>query len=173
MRLLVLSDIHEQTSVLRNILLCETANPSRRPDYLIFLGDGLRAFDALSYCGEFATFPMLAVRGNCDFFGSSETPELREITLAGYRFMMMHGHRFEVKSGVDRAVAFAMSKKQDVLFFGHTHVPCELHYEAGDTVGGIRLEKPLLLFNPGSVTCGCYGIVTVSEAGIFCEHKRK
>ena len=122
MRLLVLSDIHEQTSVLRNILLCETANPSRRPDYLIFLGDGLRAFEALSYCGEFATFPMLAVRGNCDFFGSSDTPELREITLAGYRFMMMHGHRFEVKSGVDRAVAFAMSKKQDVLFLYSTLV---------------------------------------------------
>jgi putative phosphoesterase len=169
----VLSDIHEQTSVLRNILLCETANPSRRPDYLIFLGDGLREFESLSYSGEFFAFPAVAVRGNCDFFGAIDTPELRELTLAEYRIMIMHGHRFEVKTGTDCAARFAVSKHQDLLLFGHTHVQKEIRYEKGDSVGGVCLEKPLVLFNPGSVSGGCYGVVTLSKDGIACEHKRQ
>ena len=172
MRLLVLSDIHGQETLLRSILRIETASSSRYPDYLVFLGDGLREFETLSYCGDVCALPAVAVRGNCDFFGASDMPELRELTLASHRVMMMHGHRFEVKAGTDRAAVFAISKKQDLLLFGHTHVQQEIRYEAGDSVGGIRLEKPLVLFNPGSVRDGRYGVVVLSPDGISCESKR-
>ena len=171
MRLLVLSDIHGQETVLHSILRRENVTDGRL-DYLLFLGDGLRDFEALSYYGEFAMLPALAVRGNCDFFGVSDTPELRELKLADHRIMMMHGHRFEVKSGLERAAAFAISKKQELLLFGHTHVQKETRFSAGDIVGGMRIERPLILFNPGNVSGGFYGVVTLSAEGIVCEHKR-
>ena len=173
MRFLVLSDSHRQEKIIENILRYETANPSRRPDYLLFLGDGIEDFAALTDYGEFSTYPALAVRGNCDFFSASDLPELRTFTLAERRIMMCHGHRYGVKSGTDVLAAIAVSGKADLVLFGHTHTPYARCYEVGETVGGVRLEKPMTLFNPGSVSCGCYGVITVSEKGIFCEHKQK
>ena len=171
MRVLVLSDIHGQETVLHNILRREISSGAP-PDYVLFLGDGLREFDALTYYGEFAMLPALAVRGNCDFFGSSDTPDLRELTLAEHRIMMMHGHRFEVKSGLDRTMSFAAAKKQELVLFGHTHIQKEIRFSQGELVDGMRLDRPLILFNPGNVSGGYYGVVTLSPDGIVCEHKR-
>ena len=166
MRLLVLSDIHGQESVLHNILRYEM-NSADRLDLVLFLGDGLREFEALSYSGEFAQLPILSVRGNCDFFGSSDTPEFRELTFFGKRIGMMHGHRFDVKCGTDRAAAFALSSGQDLLLYGHTHVPSEIHVPRGNGA------PSLILFNPGAARGGRYGVVTVCEDGIVCEHRQK
>ncbi len=155
---------------MRNILLYEATSVAK-PDYLLFLGDGLGDFEQLTYCGDFAHLPSLGVRGNCDFFGRGDAPELREVALANVPIMMMHGHRFEVKSGTDRAAAFAASKQKALLLFGHTHVQAEKRYAVGDTVGGAVVETPLVLFNPGSVASGCYGVITLSAQGVFCEAK--
>ena len=174
MRLLVLSDVHGSRERTLDILRSEMAAPiGSHPDYLLFLGDGLRDIDELAYYGEFAALPVLSVRGNCDFFGASDTPELRELTLGGIRTMMMHGHRYGVKAGVTRAAAFAASKDCDLLLFGHTHIPRNERLEAGQTVGDLVLHKPLVLFNPGSVGySGSFGLVTITDAGISCAHKQ-
>ena len=172
MGLLVLSDIHGHETVLHNILRCETAGASR-VDTVVFLGDGLREMESLSYSADFYTLPVVCVRGNCDFFSAEDTPELREATWSGYRVMMMHRHRFDVKSGMARAVSFCAGKGGDLLLFGHTHIPTEKRLSAGETVGSFTLEKPLILFNPGSVGGGHYGVITLSENGIVCEHKQK
>ena len=164
MRLLVTSDSHGREGLLRDILRREMAS-SAPPDYFLFLGDGLSEFEALSYDSTFLCLPSLAVRGNCDMFLSEDTPELRELTLAGWHIMMMHGHRFDVKRGTAVASAFARSKKQDLLLYGHTHIPREERTEA-ENVGG-----PLVTFNPGSVRDGRYGVVTLLPDGIFCELK--
>ena len=157
MRLLVASDSHGREGLLKDILRRELAS-SEPPDYFLFLGDGLSDFEALSYDSTFLRLPMLAVRGNCDMFLSEDTPELRQLTLSGWRIMMMHGHRFDVKRGTAVASMFARSQKQDLLLYGHTHVPCEVR---GTPV----------LFNPGSARDGRYGVVTLSPDGISCELK--
>lgn len=172
MRLLVLSDIHGQETALHQILRCEAVAP-KKIDLVVFLGDGLREFDWLSYRGEFAFLPMLSVRGNCDFFRSDDVPELRKLSFYGHRILMTHGHRFDVKSGLSRATAFAASKEIDLLLFGHTHVPKEIRLEKGDTFEGAPVSRPLILFNPGAVESGSYGLVTLSEDKIVCEHRQK
>ena len=172
MKLLVMSDVHGSRERALEILRCEMASGSR-PDMLLFLGDGLRDIEDIAYYSEFAMLPVLSVRGNCDFFGASDTPELRELTMGGIRTMMMHGHRYEVKAGLTRAASFAASRDCELLLFGHTHVPCIERFEAGQTVGGTVLRKPLVLFNPGSVgTDGHCGVVTVTGSDICCVHKK-
>jgi len=172
MKLLVLSDVHGNREQVIKILRQEASHPSSRPDYLIFLGDGLREIDELAYYSEFSWLPVLSVRGNCDFFGAADTPELREWTVEGYRVLLMHGHRFEVKAGLSRATAFAVSKGADLVLYGHTHAACETRLSAGDTVNGMTLSRPLVLFNPGSAGYGGeYGIVTLTPAGITCERR--
>lgn len=170
MRLLVLSDTHGHRDQVTKILRHEMA--ASRPDYLVFLGDGLREIDEIAYYGEFSWLPVLSVRGNCDFFGASDTPELREWSVGGYRLLLMHGHRYEVKSGLSRAASFAVSKGADAVLYGHTHAAREDRFAVGDSVSGISLSRPLVLFNPGSAGYGGeYGIVTLGPQGITCERK--
>lgn len=174
MRVIVLSDVHGKRETVLQILRREMAGPAQtRPDYLLFLGDGLREVNEVAYHGEFAALAVLSVRGNCDWFGADDTPDLREIPLGNIRVMMMHGHRFEVKAGTDRAAAFAASRGADLLLFGHTHLAYARRIEAGETVGGVTLAKPLTLFNPGSVGYGGeYGVITVAGERIECVLKR-
>ena len=171
MRLLVLSDIHSQETLLHNVLRYELAK-APRPDFVLFLGDGLDAFDGLAYHGAFSSLALLGVRGNRDFFGSYNTPDLRDFTWGNTHIVMTHGHRFEVKSGLERVAAYGAQNGADLVLFGHTHVQKEIRFSVGDRVGEGTLEKPLVLFNPGSITSGCYGVITLSADGIACEHKR-
>ena len=170
MNLLVLSDSHFYDRGIKRAVGLQLALPSAaRPDYILFLGDGLQSFEELSRY-DLKGAALLAVRGNNDFFASQETPLLREVVFANYRTVMMHGHRFAVKDGVERAVAYAAQCEADLLLFGHTHTPFSKCYEVGETVEGVTLKKPLVVFNPGAVECGSFGSVSLSEKGILTSH---
>ena len=168
--LLVFSDSHGdlrrmQTAVARQMALPQT----ERPHYILFLGDGVRDFERLEG-GDLLGASLLAVKGNCDAFGVQSTPELRMPIFANTRAVMMHGHRFSVKEDLERAVGFAVSNQADLLLFGHTHRPFFERLEKGDRVCGVSLEKSLTLLNSGSIREGSFGVLQLSEKGIFGAH---
>ena len=73
------------------------------------------------------------------------------MTLGGKRIMMVHGDRYGVKSGLARLISAACARGADIVLYGHTQIPFECYLPAGESEYGISLEKPLYVFNPGSI----------------------
>ena len=147
MKLLVFSDSHGMPLYMR-----EALERHRTADAVIFLGDGMRDFEAMR-----ALFPetaFYAVRGNCDF--GSDAPVKMVLDLGGARIFCTHGHAYNVKYGLYSAVCAAREEKANLLLFGHTHEPLETY------------DDGLYILNPGSVSAypASYGIVELSSAGI-------
>ena len=60
--------------------------------------------------------------------------------------------------------ALAASRGADVVLFGHTHTAYEEIYQKGEKLGRTVLEKPLYIFNPGSIgDDGCFGTVEIRD----------
>ena len=148
--LLILSDSHGHTRNLRDIL----ARQLKKPDMVLFLGDGLRDLGCLGL--QEKGISLLAVKGNCDSYSYPEPddPDERLLTVGNIRICMMHGHTRHVKGGWLPAAAHAARQGADLLLFGHTHEPIEEYFPAGTPLGGVPLEKPLTVFNPGTVGGG-------------------
>jgi putative phosphoesterase len=100
--------------------------------------------------------PVLAVRGNRDWFGFSDLPMQRVIEIDGKRIGLIHGHgswgiylrdkaRFLLRG--PRSFEFFMQRAiglirdVDVLVFGHNHEPM------------IKEKDGVLVVNPGSACC--------------------
>lgn len=145
MKILIFSDSHGELSYMRKAIKKE------KPDYVFHLGDHDR--DAEELEREFPLLPIVAVRGNCDSWGS-DSPLTRLIPIGGLRLFLCHGHTLGVKGGLLRASYAAREQEADILLYGHTH---EAHSET-DPSG-------LVLFNPGA--CGyswspSYGCLTIA-----------
>lgn len=168
MNLLVFSDSHGRGSNMLEAL----SRQIKKPDAIIFLGDGLRD---ISYC-EFGDIPLFAVSGNCDtfsFYGKGIAEDQIVMTLGGKRIMMTHGDLYGVKSGLGRLVKVADEREVDIVLFGHTHEALSVYLPEGDESFGFKLKKPLYLFNPGSI--GGYersfGSVTIdTRGGVLTSH---
>ena len=119
------------------------------------LGDGWDEIHDLML--KYPSIPLYAVVGNCDF-GSGQG--VLTFNFASKRFILTHGHRFNVKSGYLRIALWAEENEADVCLFGHTHIP-DVFY-TGRT----------LMMNPGSIglpRADCrmsYGVIDVSENGV-------
>ena len=130
MRILVVSDTHGDAYSLQQAVL---AQPSAR--VVIHLGDG--------------------VRGNCDFRADDDLLYAREETIGGKRLFFTHGHLYQVKFDLYRAVTAAKERGADILLFGHTHQALT-DYEDG-----------LYMLNPGSLSHGgTYGLIDITPAGV-------
>ncbi len=151
MKLLVFSDSHGRYKKLE----CAAAmHPDA--DMFIFLGDGLR--DAERVFELFGDIPSTIVKGNCDsLFSDSHLSECT-LDLTDARVMCTHGHLYGVKSGLGTLAAAAKQKNAGIALYGHTHIPLETRMDG------------VLLFNPGSVAEGSYGIVYIEKNGILCSH---
>ncbi len=144
---LILSDSHGHPEAITEAIR------RTRPTGILFAGDGLRDLTHSNL-----PCPLWAVRGNCDCLmtplvtnGSLvEPPEEELFCLEGLRVLLLHGHRYGVKSGLGFAIAQAARREVDILIFGHTHIPYE-HRLVPDMPEGAALRKPLFLFNPGSI----------------------
>ncbi len=168
MILAVVSDSHGYVRRLSELFGRQSALPhSERPEMLLHLGDGLCDLDRAELPEG---LPMLSVRGNCDVFGSDGTLFERMPCLGGYKILMTHGHDLSVKSGLSRAIAYAAEKGADILLFGHTHKPLAMTVNVGETVCGVTLEKPLYVFNPGSLMERSFGILTLTPKGVLMSH---
>ena len=174
MTLLVLSDSHGRADRVAEAIRLV------RPDGILFCGDGLRD---LTYCDDpdlLGSCPLWAVAGNCDWMssplfldGSALEPEDEElITLGKIRILLMHGHKYDVKSSLLRAVYRAAEVEADLLVFGHTHVPLELHLRPDDDRSDLPVTKPLTLLNPGSLgdRNASFATVTIRNGQLLCGH---
>lgn len=169
MKIIVLSDTHG-----RSYRIDEVLRRNADSDAVLFLGDGLRDFQTDAIRG------FAAVRGNCDgysFFTGDDTPTELMLTLDGFKFLMMHGHTKNVKSGTELAVAYAYGKGADVLLYGHTHVPHERYYPVGSELCGRITERPIYAFNPGSLgEAGwnepTFGVIQIKNGQILFSYGR-
>lgn len=155
--ILILSDTHGRADRVRDVIALQT----QAPDYILHLGDG---FPDLERC-DTGDATVLCVRGNCDTVNDG-TPDERLLTVGGLKIMMMHGHKFGVKSSLEYAVEHAAEARADILLHGHTHIQHETIFPEGSSVGTHRLEKPITVFNPGSaggIFTGSFGTLTIRD----------
>ena len=166
MDILVISDSHGRQNKIEEVI----ARQIKKPDAVIFLGDGFRD---ITYA-DVGDVPIYSVRGNCDaglFFGS-DVPEERSFTLGGKKFFITHGHRYGVKSTLTPLISHAAGIGADVLLYGHTHEGFE-RVLASENEYGIKLSSPLHIMNPGSIGSYPYyfGVVSIDKEGrILLSH---
>ena len=155
----IFSDVHGRRDLVR-------ALEARHHDAeaFFFLGDGLSDLPTMSV-------PTVSVRGNCDFTRDPSTPESCLLDLGGVRVLLMHGHRYGVKSGLHQALAAASARGADALLFGHTHRQTEQYFPEGSELSdGVLLTRPLWAFNPGSLAEGSYGLLQIRGGQMLFSH---
>ena len=169
-RLLVLSDSHGNTKTVRAIVGTFGADC----DALYFCGDGAR--DVLSVLATFASKaeknslipPVVALaRGNGDAESyvvqshdaqvTYHVPKLLELTAAGKRILLAHGHQHDVYYGTEAFFHAAKRERADVALFGHTHIPYAAHQD------GILLLNPGSCARPRRSTPASFAVVTIGE----------
>ena len=166
MELLIFSDSHGRSLQMYDALCRQI----KRPDAICFLGDGLRDTEVLDGEG----IPLHTVRGNCDwssFFGDEKSE--RFLFLEGHKLLLTHGHLHDVKSGLGRLAAYAAQNGVDIVLYGHTHRADTLCVPKGQEIGGVTLQSPLYLFNPGSIGAGAdasFGTLMLSGDNVLFSH---
>ncbi len=157
MKLLVLSDIHGEHYIMKQVLEREAD-----ADAIFFLGDGIRDVDVWQRANP--QRKLYAVRGNCDY--EQMWPLEGLAAFDGTLFFYTHGHEYGVKSTMSVIADAARARGADVVLYGHTHYPILTQQD------GIRF------FNPGSLSFSlringpCYGVITTAPGGkVEFEHK--
>ncbi|MCF2596108.1 metallophosphoesterase family protein [Pseudoflavonifractor phocaeensis] len=147
MKILVFSDSHRSRGGMLDAI------DAHRPDQVIHLGDLQSDAEELTYV--YPKLPICMVPGNCD--GWTMAPLKKQITLAGKRILLSHGHLWGVKKGYEAAVADARAVGADILLFGHTHrALCQ------------QLEDGLWMMNPGASRTS-YGLIRIEQGQIHCS----
>ena len=148
MRIIVISDIHGQTALLRQILLKE-----QKAEVVFFLGDGENDINKVKF--DFPEKCFFMVRGNCDWGSNLDT--ISTVTLEDVKFLYSHGHIHSVKFGDSDIKDAARSAFADVLLYGHTHRVVNTY------------EDGLYIMNPGSLANyePSYGVIEILKEGIL------
>ena len=77
------------------------------------------------------------VLGNMDItnrFKLSRTEHIK-----GFRYLLVHGHKHNVKRSYDKLLEKAKAEDVKVVFYGHTHIP------------KVEKEEGVVFINPGSI----------------------
>ena len=145
MKLMIASDLHGSAFYCRQLL---AAMEREQPDKLLLLGDIL-------YHGPRNDLPegyapkeviamlnplrerLLCVRGNCDLLDNGAKYD-EFLVLENFKLWLTHGHKYIQRQEKADLGYWAKTLDQDIVVYGHTHVPVNAYY--GDT----------LLVNPGS-----------------------
>ena len=147
MKILVLSDSHRSRAGMLDAI------DAHAPDQVIHLGDLQEDAEELTYV--YPRLPICMVPGNCD--GWTMEPLKKQITLAGKKVLLSHGHLWGVKRGYEAAVADARACGADILLFGHTHKAlCQ------------QLEDGLWMMNPGTSRTS-FGLILIENGAVQCS----
>ncbi len=152
MKIQVFSDSHGGQPVMINAVNKE------KPDVIIHLGDFISDFKALSE--QFPRIEAYGVKGNCDHRLTSYGRERLMITFEGLKLLLVHGHQYDVKLGLERLYFAALEAEADIALFGHTHISY------------LEKVKGITFMNPGSIGRGLtpsYGIINISGGEIKAE----
>ena len=126
---------------------------------MLHLGDYSR--DAEELVRRYPRLDIRFVKGNCDAWDPSDTPESLLLRADGVTIYMTHGHRQNVKYTLDALANAVHFSGAQLGLFGHTHR--SEYKKMGDVT----------LFNPGSVGRGrrSYGLITVKGDEFQCVLK--
>lgn len=128
-------------------------------DYILYAGDVLKDLDAINVPKG---VELVAVKGNCDY--RTEYPEDRVINIDESKIFLTHGHKYNIKRGLDRLYYKARELDSNIVIFGHTHCRCAIE------------EDGILFFNPGSISIprdgkkASYGLVEINNSIIKYKH---
>ncbi len=170
MNFLIISDSHGRPAHIEQALSRQIVPP----DAILFLGDGRSDILRADIQGA----NIFCVRGNCDVttvYDEDDFSSERLLTFDGVKIFMTHGHVYDVGYGTDRAAAAAAAEGADILLYGHTHIADDRILPAGTAVCGVLLQKPLHIFNPGSVSqprrgCASFGTLELRRGVIITGH---
>lgn len=101
------------------------------------------------------------VVGNTDIGVKGEESIL--LTIGQKRILLTHGHKFGVKSDIDRISYYSEENSIDIAVFGHTHAPLEAKI------------NQITYFNPGSAALprgrygASYGLIKIENGTISTE----
>lgn len=151
MRILVLSDSHNNVLALRKIV-------SRHSDinHIFFLGDVTGDIEKIKQ--EFSDKNYYIVSGNCDF--NCPYPQSDIVTIENTRIYYCHGHKHMVKYTDENIIATARINNCKLALFGHTHKSL------------CRYEDGIYIVNPGSVSlsregANSYAVIDITNQGIM------
>ncbi|MFB5088230.1 metallophosphoesterase [Psychrobacillus sp. PGGUH221] len=126
MKLLIISDTHQDTKTMEEVI-----QHHHEVDTIIHCGDSELDF---SY---FADKPIYVVRGNCDF--DLQFPEEQVFKVGDEIVYVTHGHKHRVKSTLMPLSYRAQELNASIVCFGHSHLI------------GAEINNGILFVNPGSL----------------------
>ena len=136
----VISDTHRYVWAIE-----KTLEKMKDVDMIIHLGDNVQDVIEIK---KYFKGRIIYVKGNCDF--CSEVPNDIIETIDGMKFLITHGHRYEVKYNIDKLEEKALEIGADVVLYGHTHVSL------------ITYEHGIWFVNPGSPSISRDGFNSVA-----------
>lgn len=111
MKIGIISDTHRNLTCISKL-----EDIFKGTDMIIHLGDNVKDVDEIS---SHFKCPLISVRGNCDF--TNKVPDEIAKEIGGKRFFITHGHKYDVKWGIDKLRYRALELQADIVLFGHTH----------------------------------------------------
>lgn len=156
MEFLIFSDSHGKRKAVAEAI----SRQIRTPDAIFYLGDGLADIG-----DRYEGIPVIRVRGNCDWrFPEEPVKDLELLSFEGHRLLLTHGHLYGAKSGFGGLLTAAKEFGADLVLFGHTHRQELL------TFPGENGERPVYLFNPGSIAAGDFGTLRLEKNLVLFAH---
>lgn len=105
---------------------------------------------------ELTGLPVVTAAGNCD--GRGATAKIDEfLDIGGKKIWLTHGHRYDVKYGLDELLYWGRQYQTDIIVYGHTHIPI------------VKWHDNIMIFNPGSAGepryrgMGTCGVIELTE----------
>lgn len=131
MRIGLVSDTHRFTAAM------DKAIPYLKYcDLIVHAGDNI---DDSYYLEAVTDVPVVAVKGNCDFYSDPGKDE-ETFMAEDKKVLVCHGHNYGIKYSLDELQKRAEDKEADIVIFGHSHVP---YYKEKDGI---------IFINPGSTS---------------------
>jgi len=153
MRIIVISDSHGDYASLEKVLLRNTD-----ADWIFHLGDGERELDTFINSHPMIAPKIIHVAGNCDY--ASLSHDVFVLPVMHHKILATHGHRYGVRSSLERLKMLAEEHGCDIILYGHTHIRDQ------------RSEDGFYILNPGSCSCPrdgkapSFGHIDISDAGV-------
>lgn len=154
MRIIVISDTHSDYKALERVFMRNTD-----ADWFIHLGDGERELDKFVTSHPELAQKVIHVAGNCDY--DSLSPDIFTLPVLDHKILATHGHRYGVRTSLERLKMIARDNGCNIILYGHTH--CRFSNYDGE----------FYLMNPGSASCPrdgkppSFGNIDISEEGIL------
>lgn len=151
MKILILSDSHGNYP-----LAIKALDNAGQVDQVIHLGDGA---DDAQVIEDIFGQKVITVAGNCDF--KTSIPRDIKITLDHMKLFITHGHKYNVKMGLNQLYNKAIAEQTSIVLYGHTHI------------AAVETINNLTFLNPGCLSQNCtftsYAVLSIISGKVSAE----